>query len=390
MPTVIQIAPFSRSRRGHDPVAGSYEGWHAQFGRQVAGAGRYRVECWSQDVACSKPLAYERDGVAYRLFPVQWYLSPGREVSTAMVDALRAAPHRDDMIVHLHDPHTWQSYAIAHALRSIPVVAHYHGATRPPLRKLRSWRRVPLSPLLVLEHLAEQRALRGFRHVLIANQGAERYFRERGLSTSLCPMAPDLNIFQTVDQRVARQRLGLPDQLSLLLHVGGFARPKGLELLIAAFAQLRARQPALLILAGPTTDRGYRQSILALIRRRGLLSDVLVIGTVPRTELNHYYNAADLLAVSSQPSEGGPVAALEALAVGTPVVATRVGFLPEFLNRANGLVRLVEPAADQLALAFSSVLQEHRPVTPDRPIARPWTWSDVVRTANRTYDDLLQ
>ncbi len=93
-----------------------------------------------------------------------------------------------------------------------------------------------------------------------------------------------------------------------------------------------------LVLAGPEGSAGDARTLQKKIEQRGLANYVRYVGPVPPESKTNWYEWAD---VYVQPSrhEGMPMAVLEAMAAGLPVIATRVGALPEVVNdRASGLL----------------------------------------------------
>jgi sugar transferase (PEP-CTERM/EpsH1 system associated) len=142
----------------------------------------------------------------------------------------------------------------------------------------------------------------------------------------------------------ARHRIGLSDETDVVGTVGTLRRVKGTEILLQAFSQLFPRWPqAKLLIVGDGPEREHLQQ---MTQRAGL--DHSTIFTGERRDV------ADLLAAMSVfvlPShwEGFGLAVVEAMAAGLPVVATRVGSLPEVISeRETGL--LVSPA-DPTAMA---------------------------------------
>jgi glycosyltransferase involved in cell wall biosynthesis len=113
--------------------------------------------------------------------------------------------------------------------------------------------------------------------------------------------------------------------------------------LVAAFEHVLRRHPAArLLIAG---DGPQRQAIQDDISARGLDHAVRLLGF--RRDVAALLSAADLF-VSASVSEGSPVAVLEAMAHGLPVVATSVGDVPAVVSPAGGLV---VPAGSPVSLA---------------------------------------
>ena len=173
----------------------------------------------------------------------------------------------------------------------------------------------------------------------------------------------DLDRFSPMSQQQARAQLGLDDS-PLLLAVGNLIELKGHALLIEAVQGLAATHPRLqLAIAGEGPER---EALEALIGRHGLAGRVRLLGSVGQADLAHWYAAADLFVMPSS-REGLPNALLEALACGTPALATAVGGIPEVLA---GSPEAGELLRGRSAAAIAEAVQR-------------WLASDVDRAAVR-------
>jgi len=156
-----------------------------------------------------------------------------------------------------------------------------------------------------------------------------------------------LETFQPRDQGAARRDAGLPAEGRIILFVGNFYPVKNPLLLIRAVAEM-ASGPMLVMAGGGPLEASCRE----LAERLGLGARVVFAGRKTPVEIARLVNAADLLALPSE-NEGVPNVILEAFASGLPVVASRVGGIPEVLDR-EVLGRLA-PAED--AAAFGAALE---------------------------------
>ncbi|HMV87432.1 MAG TPA: N-acetyl-alpha-D-glucosaminyl L-malate synthase BshA [Blastocatellia bacterium] len=120
----------------------------------------------------------------------------------------------------------------------------------------------------------------------------------------------------------------------LLIHVSNFRPVKRIEDCIHTLAKIRAAAKHLLVRLVMCGDGPKREGAEQLARSYGLADDVLFVGQVPN--IADYLSVADLLLIPSETESFG-LAALEALACEVPVIATRVGGLPEVvLDGENG------------------------------------------------------
>lgn len=146
----------------------------------------------------------------------------------------------------------------------------------------------------------------------------------------------------------ARARLGLSSQGPLLLYVGNLKSSKGCLDLLEAFPALLAEQPlARLVYVGAGS---CRDALLERAAALGCSDSVSLAGPVAHAALGDWFRAADLLCLPSH-NEGVPNVILEAMACGVPVVATRVGGIPEVVPEFAGvLVPPRESASLSMAL----------------------------------------
>jgi glycosyltransferase involved in cell wall biosynthesis len=137
-----------------------------------------------------------------------------------------------------------------------------------------------------------------------------------------------------------RVRLGLDGPT--VAFAGRLTAQKSLDVLVQAVA---ACEGVSLVIAG---DGGEREPTEALVERLGLTGRVRLVGPLDRTGVLELFAAADAAVLASS-WENFPHTVVEALAVGTPVIATRVGGVPEVV--ADGANGLLVPPGDPAALA---------------------------------------
>jgi glycosyltransferase involved in cell wall biosynthesis len=152
-----------------------------------------------------------------------------------------------------------------------------------------------------------------------------------------------------IGRRTARRRLGVPEDGIRIGFVGRLSREKGADLFLDALGRLVDLDLAASIVGDgrmreEMEDRAERLGVGARVRWHGLVPD-----------MGRLMPALDLLVLSSR-TEGTPIVLFEAMAAATPVVATRVGGVPDVVGEQEAL--LVAPDAGQLAGAIRQVLAD--------------------------------
>lgn len=184
----------------------------------------------------------------------------------------------------------------------------------------------------------------------------------------------DVRRFEALEQKEAREKLGLPVNAKIVVAVGSLIPRKGYHLLISAIAEIAQRQPRLFLYIAGEGD--FRSALEALIREKGLGERVFLVGNRPNEELAWWYSAADISCLTSS-REGWPNVILESLACGTPVVATRVWGVPEVIVSTD-LGVLVEQNSASIAAGVESALNQQWDETKLIRFARGRTWEDVA------------
>jgi D-inositol-3-phosphate glycosyltransferase len=140
------------------------------------------------------------------------------------------------------------------------------------------------------------------------------------------PLGVDLDRFRPLGQADAREKLGLKDE-RIVLFVGRLEPLKGVDILINAASLLESDVDcSVLIVGGDEGSREQVRRLRGLARERGIEERVAFVGAVDHDLLPLYYNAADICVVPSHYESFGLVA-VEAMASGLPVIASRVGGL---------------------------------------------------------------
>jgi glycosyltransferase involved in cell wall biosynthesis len=273
--------------------------------------------------------------------------------------------------------HSESSSAVEHVRRGVhrrlPVVVMIHGdffgaakgqlstarRTRRPLPLLRALRRIEwIARHEYLRHGNWYR-FRPCEAIVPSRQQLKDTCRSCLLKPShvhVVPNGVDTRVFNPHLREETRAKLGLGD-LPLFVCAGRLEPSKGTRHALRALALVtNSGHPVRLAIFGGGPER---QRLEALARELGLARSVVFKGPQPHDILARYLAAADAFVFPTELNEAAPLAPLQALACGTPVIASGVGSVRELIDRSgeNGL--LVQPGKPEaLAEAMRCVLTD--------------------------------
>lgn len=278
-------------------------------------------------------------------------------------------------LVHIHSPMDPILPLLALRHLRAPKVGTFHSYSEPPPMVAWLWSR--FAPLA--------RRLDG----RIAVSSAAREFAERVFPAEyeVIPNGVDTDRFSP-DQPVLPE---LADGNPTVLFVGRMDPRKGLKYLLRAFPRIAASVPNVrLVVVGNGLLRRYYQSFLPA----ALTARVRYVGFVPGTVLPRYYRSADVYCAPSVGGESFGIVLLEAMASGTPVVASNItGYNSVVHDGVEG--RLVPPRdPDALADAIVELLRDPKRRMAmgqaGREKARSYSWPAVTRAIEEYFRIVLE
>ncbi len=265
-------------------------------------------------------------------------------------------------VVHAH---YWLSGWTAHLLKrywETPFVQMFH--TTAHMKNAVSDNTHQETPLRV----RVERKLVDLADSLIAanpDERADLIWRQRTPAKKICTVPPgvDLELFSPRDRTTSRGELGFAPEAKIVLFVGRVDPIKGIDTLLDA-AHLMARRgsrPCFVFVGGDLDDNGAPIGPLAEVVQaaaaRGIAGHMRFVGSQPQDLLPVFYAAADVVAVPSRYESFGLVA-VEAMACGTPVVASRMGGLTFTVEEGTNGLLVPRGNAEALADALVQVVSD--------------------------------
>jgi D-inositol-3-phosphate glycosyltransferase len=321
-------------------------------------------------------------------------------------DALLRHARMEDRRYDILHSHYWLSAEVAEVLRQtwrLPTVQMFH--TLGLVKREALDESEDDEGEIRIE--AERKAVRSADRIVVASElelsELTTLYGARADRIRVVPLGVDTDVFRPLRQADARRALGRDECENLVLFVGRIEQIKGIDVLLHALALLlrdRAdlRANTCLIVVGgairPDEDGSEHEKIAELrrmVERHGMQQNVEFVGSLTQQQLRLFYAAADICAVPSLTESFGLVA-LEAMACGTPVVATRVGGLQTLVTEESGV--LVPPGeyrslADAMARLLDDAGLRTKLSAGARQRAQNFTWHRVADAIEETYAELL-
>ena len=230
-------------------------------------------------------------------------------------------------------------------------------------------------------------ALRRANHVIAVSEGLRELAIELGVRaerTTVIANGIDATVFHPRDRDRGRARYGIRPDERVILTAGDLAELKGHHRVIYAVKQLAAegRRVRHFIAGGAGRSGRFAGMLHDQVEREGLQERVRFLGGLPQADLAELMSAVDVFCLASS-TEGWPNVVNEALACGTPVVATDVGAVRQMITSPE--LGIVVPPKDDNALidALRGAIdgQWNREVIAARGGLRSWAHvaDDVLR-----------
>ncbi len=256
-------------------------------------------------------------------------------------------------------------------------------------------------PLIAGTRLATEKAVLETADRIVATSPQEKEHMRTMVSTKgnidIIPCGTDVRRYGSIARHEARAKLGIDPDAKVVLYVGRFDYRKGIETLVRAVNLSQLRSNIHLIIGGGSrpgqSDGIERDRIEGIINQLGMRDFTTFPGRLGDQDLPYYYAAADVCVVPSHYEPFGLVA-IEAMASGTPVVASDVGGLQfTVVSKETGLLC---PPQDEVSFAgaIDSILcnSEWRTLlghNARKRVEKMFSWDGVAAQLGELYSELL-
>jgi D-inositol-3-phosphate glycosyltransferase len=313
---------------------------------------------------------------------------------------------REKIAYHLIHSHYWLSGLVARQLQrewKIPAIQMFHtlGQLKNQVAKNAAESEMP-------ERIETEREIMGFADRLVAASPLEKaqmiwlYGADPG-KIEVIPCGVDLNLFHPLPREEAHAYLEMPQHHKMVLFVGRIEPLKGIDVLIEAMAlvlrdmnQLRDEICLCVIGGDPDADGDKMDREMDRLQKMreklGIADVVTFLGKRDQDILPYHYSAAEVCVVPSHYESFGMVA-LEAMACGTPVIASRVGGLTFTVKDGHTgfLVPNDDPQAlaEKLRLLLTNEDLRRQMGHQATRLAKRYSWATVAGQITALYRDLI-
>jgi len=319
------------------------------------------------------------------------------------VEGVKRFAEEEEISYEVIHSHYWLSGLVASELKeawNLPVIQMFHtlGHMKNLVAKSDEERETET-------RLRAEGEIMGFVDRLVAANPLEkrqmvRLYGADAKKVVVIPCGVDLSLFRPIDISQAQEELGWPPNRQMVLFVGRIQPLKGIDILLKAIALATDDLPDLCGHLGLTIIGGDPQATMdremlrltRLKKKLGISDLVTFLGARDQDTLSYYYSTAQVCVVPSYYESFGMVA-LEAMACGTPVIASKVGGLTFTVK--DGVTGYLVADGDPAALS-----EKLKPILTDERLrrrmgkegirlAQKYSWSLVANKITSLYGQLV-
>ncbi|MDG6999424.1 MAG: glycosyltransferase [Nitrososphaerota archaeon] len=355
-----------------------FDGWQARFGLQIKKQyPKVDIECWLPSRVGGQ--VFKRNSLTFRTIHA---IQPSfhSTICPSILTELRKSQEKD-MLVHVFGERSFLTYfllSMRRLTREFPIVVHHLGAGGGRGYFGGKFISAGFSNLesLVLPSADLIYTLSSVRLSEMNRFGVPKQKLKMGR------WGVDLDFFNPLDKSECKKRLGISQDVKVVLYVGRFSHLRGLEQIIRSTKELSRKMDIELVAVGGSQS----DSLSALVNKN--LKHYKY--RIPLTEMPQYYNAADVFAwyVDSDAYmyAGTGISPLEAFACGIPVVSNTLVNLREPMSPDMGVI---PRSRNDLTRDIQQAMETSRRDTIRKYAERNFDWFSISRETMGDYDRLL-
>jgi D-inositol-3-phosphate glycosyltransferase len=320
------------------------------------------------------------------------------------VDGVLAFAEDKNIQYDLIHSHYWMSGLAAESLSDawgkIPIAQMFHTLGEMKNRVARNKEEREGDYRLKGERQVLKRVDRIIAATLAEQSQLQYLYKANKRKITIIPPGVDTGHFYPIPKDEAREVIGVPPRKNLILYVGRIEPLKGIDTLIKAVAHLQidVEQVTLAIIGGdPNVSSEKMSEEMARLQRMceelGLGGMVVFLGKRAQQTLPYYYSAADVLVMPSHYESFGMVA-LEAMACGTPVIASQVGGLAFLVQDGETGYHVPdqEPSklSDKLTLLIDNPDQHQAMGLRAAEYAKNYEWANIASQIVTVFKEMIR
>ncbi|MEX0594547.1 MAG: glycosyltransferase [Patescibacteria group bacterium] len=292
------------------------------------------------------------------------------------------------------------------SLWDVPMVATYHSLGYVRFHTLKAFKKHSPDNDFFRKRISWEKKIAQLSDSVLSTSPYEReditkYYGVSSHNIAVIPAGIDAKTYYPINKSVARRTIQRPADEKIVLYVGRIEWRKGIGTLISALAKVIEAKKIdtsnlKLLIVGRTVgpEKKEVKRLKQLAQHLGIAERIIYTGSKDASQLRHYYSAADVCVVPSYYEPFG-IVPLEAMACGTPVIASKVGGLRYTVkNKKAGL--LVPPRNPKgLSRAINNILgnEDHYIKSVSQyardVVLKEFVWPAVAKEASNLYKKII-
>jgi len=291
-----------------------FASWSGQIARRIKNrAPELDIEVWSLDREFDKLSCRNIQGIKACIFPYQFPVLIPRSLTFKMFFRLRQLSQKHLLIIHTHSIFNFFNVAISFLVPQAKLVISHHGGLPP------DWKSTVVKEKIKTK--IYDLALKRVSFGTYLNQRTKQYvqrLKNRDRFRFL-PVGADFQLFKRMDKSIARKELNLEEDTIYGIYIGNLYHLKGVDIIMDTYDELKNKYEFKILFVGKIYEQ--ERDLYERIQQ----SDCMFFGPQNHEDIPLYLSAADFyLHPVFAPVVGFDVSLLEAMAIGLPVVSSRL------------------------------------------------------------------